>query len=209
VRPSLSSWLNGRHEPGLTAEVRALRTSLGLEQLAETLDETSHPAVLDLGRVWHSTVNFFTGRGCKLYSEDLFQSLHQAIIETHKDSPPLRERFLASVLQYPEESVRGILAWDLFDYLPEELVQPVAERLWWLVEPGGVFLGLFHNSTGGVEHTRYRVVDARTLELLPGSFPLRLQRTMANRAVLNLFERAHSSRTFVGRDNLREFLVVK
>lgn len=209
MRPSLSSWLNGRHEPGVGVEVRSLRTSLGLEQLVESLEGTSHPAVLDLGRVWHSTVSFFTGRGCKLYSEDIFQALHQAIVETSKDSPPLRERFLSSVLQYPEESVRGILAWDLLDYLPEELLHPMAERLWWLIEPGGVFLGLFHNSAPGVDHTRYRVVDGRTLELLPGSFPLRLQRTLPNRAVLNLFEAAHSSRTFVGRDNLREFLVVK
>ncbi|MGH9788079.1 MAG: hypothetical protein ACRD4U_05190 [Candidatus Acidiferrales bacterium] len=209
MRPSLSSWLNGRHEPGVAAGVRSLRTSLGLEQFVETLEETRHPAVLDLGRVWHSTVSFFTGRGCKLYSEDIFQALHQAIVETGKNSPPLRERFLGSVLQYPEESVRGILAWDLFDYLPEELVHPVAERLWWLLEPGGAFFGLFHNTANGVDHTRYRVADGRTLELLPGSFPLRLQRTMPNRAVLNLFEGAHSSRTFVGRDNLREFLVVK
>jgi len=209
VRPSLSSWLNGRHEPGLTREVRSLRTSLGLEQFVETLQETTHPAVLDLGRVWHSTVTFFTGRGCKLYSEDVFQALHQAITETDKNSPPLRERFLGAALQYPEESVRGILAWDLLDYLPEELLHPVAERLWWLLEPGGVFLGLFHNAANGVDNTRYRVADGRTLELLPGSFPLRLQRTLPNRAVLNLFEGAHSSRTFVGRDNLREFLVVK
>jgi hypothetical protein len=209
VSPSLSSWLNGRPESGVGVQVRALRTSLGLEQFVEALEETRHPAVLDLGRVWHSTVSFFTGRGCKLYSEDLFQSLHQAVVETGKDSPPLRQRFLASVLQYPEESVRGILAWDLLDYLPEDLLQPVAARLWWLLEPGGVFLGLFHSSTGGVEHTRYRVTDARTLELLPGAMPMRLQRTIANRAVLNLFEGAHSSRTFVGRDNLREFLVVK
>ena len=209
MRPSLSSWLNGRHEPGLTREVRSLRTSLGLEQFVETLQETTHPAVLDLGRVWHSTVTFFTGRGCKLYSEDVFQALHQAITETDKNSPPLRERFLGAALQYPEESVRGILAWDLLDYLPEELLHPVAERLWWLLEPGGVFLGLFHNAANGVDNTRYRVADGRTLELLPGSFPLRLQRTLPNRAVLNLFEGAHSSRTFVGRDNLREFLVVK
>ncbi|MCI0402026.1 MAG: hypothetical protein L0212_00700 [Acidobacteria bacterium] len=209
MRPSLSSWLQSRPESALGVEVRALRTSLGLEQFVETVEETRHPAVLDLGRVWHSTVSFFTGRGCKLYSEDLFQSLHQAVIETSKDSPPLRDRFLASVLQYPEESVRGILAWDLLDYLPEELLQPVTERLWWLLEPGGVFLGLFHNSANGVEHTRYRVADARTVELLPGAMPMRLQRAMPNRAVLNLFEGAHSSRTFVGRDNLREFLVVK
>jgi len=209
VRPSLSSWLNGQHEPGVAAGVRSLRTSLGLEQFVETLEEARHPAVLDLGRVWHSTVSFFTGHGCKLYSEDLFQSLYQAIVETSRESPPLRDRFLASVLQYPEESVRGILAWDLFDYLPEELVHPVAERLGWLLEPGGAFLGLFHNSANGVDHTRYRVVDGRTLELLPGSMPMRLQRTLPNRAVLNLFEGTHSSRTFVGRDNLREFLVVK
>ena len=185
------------------------RASLGLEQFVPAVIETDRSAVLDLGCVWQSTVSFFTGAGCKLYTEDLFKQLQQARADAKPDAPPLAERFFAGALQYPEETFRGILAWDLFDYLPEELVEPLAARLYALVEPGGALLGLFHNRGESVRFLRYRVLDMRTLELLPGTLPLRLERTYANRALLNLFGAFRSSRTFVGRDNLRELLLVK
>ena len=211
VRQTLTSWLQSRPTEEVLAAGRVVRTSLGLEQFVESLGDVHHPAVLDLGRVWNSTVTFFTGLGCKLYTEDLFQSLYQALNESGPDLPPLEERFLGSVLQYPEESLRGIIAWDLLDYLPDELVGPMARRLFDRLEPGGAFLGFFHGraENGGASFGRYRVLDPRTVELLPGSLPLRQQRSFANRAVLQLFEGAHSSRTFVGRDHLREFFVVK
>lgn len=212
MRQTLTSWLQSRPSEEVSLAGRVTRTSLGLEQFVETLGEVNHPAVLDLGRVWNSTVSFFTGLGCKLYTEDVFQSLFQALNESGPDLLPLEERFLGSVLQYPEESLRGILAWDLLDYLPEPLVAPVAQRLFDRLEPGGAFLGFFHDRStenGSPSFVRYRVLDPRTVELLPGSLPLKQQRSFANRALLQLFEGAHSSRTFVGRDHLREFFVVK
>jgi hypothetical protein len=211
VRQTLTSWLQSRPTEEVSLTGRVVRTSLGLEQFVESLGDVTHPAVLDLGRVWNSTVSFFTGLGCKLYTEDLFQSLYQALNESGPDLPPLEERFLGSVLQYPEESLRGILAWDFLDYLPEPLLAPVALRLFDRLEPGGAFLGFFHDRAvnGSASFARYRVLDPRTVELLPGSLPLKQQRSFANRALLQLFEGAHSSRTFVGRDHLREFFVVK
>jgi len=211
VRQTLTSWLQSRPTEEVSTVGRVVRTSLGLEQFVESLGEVTHPAVLDLGRVWNSTVTFFTGIGCKLYTEDLFQTLYQALSENGPELPPLEERFLTPALQYPEESLRGILAWDLFDYLPEGVVEPVARRLFDRLEPGGAFLGFFHGriENGSTPFGRYRVLDPRTVELLPGSLPLRQQRSFANRAVLQLFEGAHASRTFVGRDHLREFFVVK
>ena len=209
MRQTLTSWLQSRPTDEVSAAGRVVRTSLGLEQFVESLGDVHHPTVLDLGRVWNSTVTFFTGLGCKLYTEDLFQALYQALNENGPDSPPLLERFLGPALQYPEESLRGILAWDLFDYLPEGVVEPVAHRLFDRLEPGGAFLGFFHGRPDNTSFNRYRVLDPHTVELLPGSLPLRQQRSFANRAVLQLFQGAHSSRTFVGRDHLREFFVVK
>ena len=185
------------------------RASLGLEQFLPAVTEVGHAAVLDLGCVWQATVSVFTGAGCKLYTEDLFAAFHQLRAAGGPEAPPLAERFFAGALEYPEGTFRGILAWDLFDYLPEELTPPLATRLCGLLEPGGVFLGLFHNRPEGVRFLRYRVLDPRTLELVPGTLPLRVERTYPNRALLNLFGAFRLSRTFVGRDNLRELLLVK
>jgi len=185
------------------------RASLGLEQFFPAVTEVEHAAVLDLGCVWQATVSVFTGAGCKLYTEDLFAAFHQLRTNGGPETPPLGERFFAGALVYPEGTFRGILAWDLFDYLPEELTQPLATRLCGLLEPGGVFLGLFHNRPENVRFLRYRAFDRRTLELVPGSLPLRVERVYPNRALLNLFAGFRASRTFVGRDNLRELLLVK
>jgi hypothetical protein len=205
--------LNELLTPGAAATApspsRNTRTSLGIEQFLSLLTDAPHPSVLDLGCVWQATVSFFTQAGCKLYTEDIFQALYQARVETRPKAPPLAERFLPAVLKYPEEQFRGILVWDLFDYLPEELVNPLAGRLFDLLEPGGGLLGIFHNRKEGESFTRYRVLDVHTLELLPGSLALPMERVYPNRALLNLFAAFRSTRTFVGRDNLRELYLVK
>lgn len=213
----MGSWLQtlttrfhlGSTHTATAVETGAGRISLGLEQFVPVLTEVEHAFVLDLGCVWQSTVGFFTGAGCKVYTEDLFRVLSQAGAETSPEAPPLAQRFLAGTLQYPSENFRGILAWDLFDYLPEELVQPMAARLYELLGPGGCLLVLCHNRLADTTFTRYRVLDARTLQLLPDSLALTMERTYANRALLNLFAAFRSLRNFVGRDNLRELFLVK
>jgi len=187
----------------------ASRASLGLEQFSEVIKETEHPAVLDLGCVWQATVSFFTRLGCKVYTEDLFAHLDAALFHSPPTAPPLAERFLSSILQYPASSFRGIVVWDLFDYLPEELHQPLSARLYDLLEPGGALLLLTHNRQEAGPFLRFRILDAKTLELVPAALALRPERVFSNRAVLTLFSAYRSSRTFVGRDNLREFFLVK
>ncbi|MBI2956734.1 MAG: class I SAM-dependent methyltransferase [Acidobacteria bacterium] len=208
-RQTVSGWFQRRPVDEETTPPERTRASLGLPQFVAALEEVEHPAVLDLGRVWQATVAFFTRRHCKLYTEDLFQAVSDALAETRAEAPPLAERFLAAALPYPEESVRGILAWDVFDYLPDELVEPLAARLSAVLEPGGVFLGLFHNRLEDERFIRYRVLDEHTFELVPGVLALRRRRAFANRALVNLFSGFRSSRTFVGRDNLRELFLLK
>lgn len=190
-------------------EARHLRASLGLEQFLPQLAEVEHPSVLDLGCVWQANVSFFTRRGCKTYTEDLFQMLVEMEGERKPDAPPLAERFLGAALNYPPQTFRGVLAWDLFDYLPEELLEPVAARLHELLEPRGALLLLCHKRADAVLFRRYRIADDHQLELVPGSLPLELQRAFENRPLLNLFSAFDSSRHFIGRDNLRELFVVK
>jgi hypothetical protein len=52
-------------------------------------------------------------------------------------------------------------------------------------------------------------VDGQTLDLAPAAAPVLAQRALQNRELLNLFSAFRSSKTFVGRDQLREGLFTK
>lgn len=196
-------------QPPAEVEGRHTRTSLGLELFLPQLTEVEHPSVLDLGCVWQANVSLLTEMGCKVYTEDLFRALVELDLEPKPEAPPLADRFLGDVLKYPPKSFRGILGWDLFDYLPEELLEPMAARLHELIEPRGALLLLCHKRRESSPFLRYRIADRHRLELVPGSLSLQVERAFENRPLLNLFAAFHSSRNFVGRDNLREFFVLK
>jgi len=53
------------------------------------------------------------------------------------------------------------------------------------------------------------VLDQETIELLASAPATPLRRVLQNREILNLFARFQSSRTYVGRDQLREALFIK
>jgi hypothetical protein len=129
--------------------------------------------------------------------------------EDGANGAPPSERLVRESLQYPEQSFRGILAWDLFDYLPDGLLKPLAARLHALLERGGVCLGLFASRLLSHGFVRYRVVDRHLVELMPGTLPLVRRRAFQNRELLHLFSSFRYSRTFIGRDHLRELLLIK
>lgn len=198
------------------------RVSNGLKDFLWLVGDAEHGHLLDLGPVWQSTVNFFTERGFRVYTEDLLRAWKEFLWEEESrlraapvgsgagetDAAALAERFLAGNLRHPGETFHAILAWDVFDYLDAELLPRVAQRLHELLRPNGVVLAAFHAAKPEAFH-RYRVLDAQTVELLPTA-PLALpQRVFQNREILNLFSRFRSSKTFVGRDQLREALFSK
>jgi hypothetical protein len=118
------------------------------------------------------------------------------------------ERFLESTLGYPEQTFDAVLMWDILDYLDADLMNRLATRVTSLVRDGGVVFAVFHARKPESFH-RYRVLDAQNLELIPASCPFAPQRVFQNREISNLFCRYRSSKTFVGRDQLREGLFVK
>ena len=92
--------------------------------------------------------------------------------------------------------------------LDAEVVPRLVARLTSVVRDGGVLLAMFHARKPEAFH-RYRVLDAQNLELIPDSCPFAPQRVFQNREISNLFRRFHSSKTFVGRDQIREGLFIK
>jgi hypothetical protein len=199
-----------------------VRASNGLKEFLWLISDVRHGRVLDLGPVWQSTITFFTEKEYRISTEDLLRSWKEFLgteeenlrrtpvgSEGQKISQALlAEKFLEGALQYPEDSYHGILAWDLFDYFDAELLPRIMERLYTILHPGGAVLSLFHSRTAERFH-RYRIVDSQNVELLAAPTLAVHARVFQNREILDLFGKFRSSKTFVGRDQLREGLFLK
>jgi hypothetical protein len=210
-------------KPGPTTSVSAnTRLSNGLKEFLWLISDVPRGRILDLGPIWQSTVSFFVEKGYRVSSEDLLRAwkdfltteeerLRMAAVGEGGErlSPSaLAEKFLETAVQYSEESYHGVLAWDLFDYFDPAAVPPLVKRLSSLVHSGGAILSLFHSRPAERFH-RYRVVDAQSVELIPAPTIAVHAHVFQNREILGLFEQFRSSKSFVGRDQVREALYVK
>lgn len=226
-RPGAASALAG---PAASVEPAAasgnLRASNGLKDFLWLVGDVKSGHVLDLGPVSQATVSFFTGRGFKVYTEDLLRGWKEFLAGEEKrlraapvaevggappeefSKPALAGRFVGSSLAYAPETFHAVLLWDLLDYLDAELLPLLVARLHALLRPGGVMLGLFHSRKPEAFH-RYRVADPSNIELVPAPAVLPHARQFQNRDLMNLFDGYRSSKTFVGRDQIREALFLK
>jgi len=200
----------------------AFRASNGLKEFLWLISDVRGGRILDLGQVSQATLTFFIEKGYRVSTEDFLRSWKEFLTaeeerlriapvgeDNRKISQAiLAEKFLESAMQYPEESFHGVLAWDLFDYFDAELTSRMMERLYSLLHPGGSILALFHSRPPERFH-RYRIVDPQTIELLPAPTLAVHSRVFQNREILDLFGKFRSSKTFVGRDQLREGLFLK
>lgn len=199
-----------------------VRQSNGLKDFLRELDGIRKGVLLDMGPAWQNTLTFFIERGFKVYSEDVLTAWRDALRaeeerlkklqqggEPGDVSPGARaERFLKENLRYEEGKFDAVLAWDLLDYMEPKAATKMVERLGELVCPGGVVLGVFHvRKPEGFQ--RYRVHDAQSVELVPTPQLVAPQQVLQNREIQNLFGSFHSSRTFVGRDQIREGVFIR
>lgn len=197
------------------------RVSNGLKEFLWLLEDVRPARILDLGPVWQATVTFLIEKGYRVSTEDLLRAwkefltaeeerLRQAAVgEAGVVSQVVfAERFLEGALQYPEESIHGVLAWDLFDYFDPELTARMMERLFTMLHPGGAVLAMFHSRPVERFH-RYRLVDSQTVEFLSAPTLAVHARVFQNREILDLFDKFRSSKTFVSRDQVREGLFIK
>jgi hypothetical protein len=187
------------------------RRSNGLREFWRGIEGQPQQAILDLGSACQSNLTFITGRGCKLYAEDLFHIALRAPV-ARKDQPPLPEAaaFFRENLSYSEGQFTGILCWDLLDFLPEHLLKPCVENLYAFLKPGGNLLAFFHTGSPGQDAPvcQYRIHTADTLEVT-GKQAGKLCRHFNNRAIENLFRNFSSLKFYLSRDNLREVVIVR
>jgi len=224
-RPGAAAAAAAPSKPGPAASVSAsaiARISNSLKEFLWLLSDAPHCRVLDLGPVWQSTVSFFVDKGYRVSTEDLLRTWKDFLtaeeerlrtapvgVEGEKISQAmLAEKFLEGALRYPEESFHGVLAWDLLDYFDAEVVPRLMERLFHILRPGGALLALFHSRPAERFH-RYRILDSQQVELLAAPTLAVHAHVFQNREILDLFGKFRSSKTFVGRDQVREALFLK
>ncbi|MFZ0909846.1 MAG: hypothetical protein WCC76_10785 [Candidatus Acidiferrales bacterium] len=198
------------------------RVSNALKEFLWLLSDIPKAKLLDMGQVSQDTLNFFIEKGFRVTTEDFLRSWRDFMdaeearlrggkigADEERPSPAiLADRFLEDLLKYPPESFNGILAWDLFDYMEPEMLARAVARLHDILRPGGVVLAIFHSRTPD-RFCRYRVLPDQTFELLPLPPIAQHVHIFQNREMLDLFAKFRTSKTFVGRDQLREGLFLK
>lgn len=218
---SFMRWFRGAAPSEAQAETKAnaaprtSRRCIGLGEFTRELNgsEERKLSVLDLGPTSPANISFLTDRNVRAYNEDILRAAQEpSLYAKQADGSTTLDTaaFFADNLAYPEAHFDAVLCWDVADYLPETLVKPVVETLYKLVKPKGMLLALFHTKDAGpnAPYSHYHIVKPDTLELEQGT-GFRVQRIFNNRHIENLFRDFASRKFFLGRDNLREVIVIR
>ena len=192
---------------------RVSRKSTGYSEFIKYISREQNLKILDLGATSPANITFMTGLGHKFHQEDVLRSANdKALFISNGDGGTTIDvqRFLNENLSFRREEFDAAMFWDLADYLPEPLVGPLIDRIHLGMKPGGILLAFFHTKDAGPQAPfyRYHIATKDTLELQP-AHPFKLQRVFNNRHVEKLFREFASMKFFLGRDNLREVLVIR
>lgn len=130
----------------LRAESRLTHQSPALEWIWKLLSDVRHPQVLDCGPVSQSTVDVLLRRRAKIHVADLTTVLLHAEGRFWERRGKVHVFRTAEFLdQFPPiapASLTIILGWHLLDLLPHEARQPLVEKWFSLLAPGGVLFCL-------------------------------------------------------------------
>jgi 2-polyprenyl-3-methyl-5-hydroxy-6-metoxy-1,4-benzoquinol methylase len=217
---NLMRWFRGassqaKAEEGAKSAPRTRRTCIGLGEFMRNLTSSGEQkmSVLDLGPTSPTNIALLTDMGIRVYNEDILSESQDTNYSVKQEDGSLQidaARFFAENLDYSADQFDAILFWDVADYLPENLVKPLVERLQAMLKPRGHLLAFFHTKDAGNEslYSRHHIVQKNILELEPLQ-GFKLQRIFNNRHIENLFRDFASRKFFLGRDNIREVLMVR
>ncbi len=217
---NLMRWFRGaasqdKSGEGAKSAPRTRRTCIGLGEFMRNLTSSGEQkmCVLDLGPTSPINIALLTEMGVRVFNEDILSESQDASYSVKQEDGSLQidaAKFFAENLDYSADQFDAILFWDVADYLPESLVKPLVERLQAMLKPKGHLLAFFHTKDAGNEslYSRHHIVQKDTLELEPIQ-GFKLQRIFNNRHIENLFKDFASRKFFLGRDNIREVLMVR
>ncbi len=192
---------------------RISRRSTGFNEFIKYISKEENLRILDLGATSAANITFMTGLGHNFHQEDLLRlSSDKDLLVSNGEGGTVfdTDRFLRDNLNFERQEFDAVMLWDVADYLPEPLVKPVIERIHVGMKPTSILLGYFHTKDAGPKEPfyRYHIASKEAVDMQPGE-SFKLQRVFANRHVENLFRDFASIKFFLGRDNLRDVLVIR
>ena len=198
---------------------RIPRHSSGWGQILERMRKEEALRVLDIGPTSSGNINLITALGHSIYLANLVEDAAKPEWVLHDaDGSPTGfdvDRFLDSQLNFSGRGFDIVLFWDTADYLPEPLLAPVLTRLRQVMAPSGSLLAMFHSASGPAlsqsvdpGFSRYHLTDSSQVNVQRAGDYL-LRQTYTNRQIEKLFSAYKSFRFFLGKDNLREVIVVR
>lgn len=183
-----------------------------MEAYTTVLNARSGLQILDFGPANQANIDFITSRGHRLYTEDFLLSVESwftpAELEARQIPAARIDGFFDQSLSFPDHSAGGAMVWDILQFLPAPLLQPVVERLFLVLAPDANLLALFlpENGPPAAAPNQCRIIDDMTLLLRPRPFRRNVI-PLNNRTIERIFQRFRSIRFFLSKDNFREILV--
>jgi len=188
------------------------RPSNGLEQFFFSLRDRMGLTLLDFAGASQANISYITNLGHRLSSEDYVRSLELNFgggdFYANQGDPERLAKFQAENLAFPEGHFDGALVWDALQFLGPELLQDTVDQLYTILRPGSCMLAFFSAEEKNeiITTYHYRIVDAKTLSLLPRGKQKRAQ-FFNNRALEKLFGKYQNVKFFLTRDSLREVII--
>jgi methyltransferase family protein len=192
----------------LTAGDDPVFATKALRKFLSCLTSRDTPVLLDLGPVVGSNVSFFGEQlGCKIFVEDIFADVDRHVRDGKLEDLPA---FLKRRLKIADDSVDGILCWDVFDYLDRPAAQELAAQLTRVLRPDGALLGFFGTvAPRDIRYTKFIIVDEVNLRHRPYPALRGRQSILLNRDIIRLFPGMRVTDSFLLQNNLREILFRK
>lgn len=189
-----------------------IRQSKGLREFWNAVGAADGMQILDLGAASQQNINFITGLGHRLCTEDLYRSLQfdASRKPTAESVEAEAAQFFRDNLNYQKGQFDGVLCWDLLDFLPDSVIAPLVAVLYEFLKPDGHLLGFFHAGQPGqiVPVEQYRICGPDQLQVTQRGTG-KLWRSFNNRAIESLFRDYASLKFFLTKDNLREVIIVR
>jgi hypothetical protein len=186
------------------------RASRGIEQFFFDIRDVVGLSILDLAGANQDNINFLTGLGHKIYSQDLVAGINEAFGRdpASQNNPRLIESFLKAHFDYPPASFDGVLLWDSLQFMGPALLTATVDRLAEVMRPKSYLLAFFtaNDKVSEVQSYAFRLVDNKTIVLTERGMRPSGQ-VFNNRNLEKLFGKFESVKFFLTRESLREVIV--
>jgi predicted SAM-dependent methyltransferase len=213
---AFSDFFRRRKEDPEAAEAAAasnapVHPTKALPRFLSSLSSRPQPNLIDLGPVVGSNVTFFGEQlGCKIFVEDLSKDIDRHVRENKLADLPA---FFAQRFPQADNTVDGILCWDVFDFLDKAAAQAVAKQLVRILRPEGALLAFFTTSEpqpgAKPSYTKHVVVDQVSLQHRDYPAARAKGRPLLNRDIQRMFEPLRITEQFLLKTNMREVLFRK